>query len=130
MLKKKDKNFFTGIRTDYDESVGTVNIIPEEIGKVLLNVIGNSFYAITEKKNQPGSGYKPFVSVSTKKIDFIPGASGIIPFPRERGKAAGVEIRVRDNGTGIPKRLIGRVFHLFFTKKPPARTRAWLIIKL
>ena len=68
-LKVKDKSFYTTLQTDFDDTVEKVNIVPEEVGKVLLNIIGNSFYAVAEKKKQSGDVYEPIVSVSTKKIN-------------------------------------------------------------
>jgi signal transduction histidine kinase len=77
-----------------------VNIIPQDIGRVILNLITNAFYAVSEKKKQVGDGYDPTVSVSTRKIN---------------GK---VEIRVADNGNGIPQKVLDKIFQPFFTTKP------------
>jgi signal transduction histidine kinase len=88
------------MKTDFDESIGKLNIIPQDIGRVILNLINNAFYAIDEKKKQIGDGYEPIVSVSTKKND---------------GK---VEIRVKDNGNGIPQKVLDKIFQPFFTTKP------------
>ncbi len=88
------------MKTDFDESIGKINIIPQDIGRVVLNLINNAFYAVDEKKNQISEGYEPTVSVSTKKIN---------------GK---VEIRVNDNGNGIPQKVLDKIFQPFFTTKP------------
>ena len=56
------------LQTDFDESIGKINIIPQDIGRVLLNLYNNAFYAVAEKKKQQGEGYEPTVSVSTKKL--------------------------------------------------------------
>jgi len=88
------------MKTDFDESIGKLNIIPQDIGRVILNLINNAFYAIDEKKKQIGDGYEPIVSVSTKK---------------NNGK---VEIRVKDNGNGIPQKVLDKIFQPFFTTKP------------
>ena len=89
------------MKTDFDESIGKINIIPQDIGRVILNLINNAFYAVDEKKKQQlANGYEPTVSVSTKKIN---------------GK---VEIRVKDNGNGIPQKVLDKIFQPFFTTKP------------
>jgi len=99
-LKAKDKTFNTTMKTDFDKSIGNINIIPQDIGRVLLNIYNNAFYAVSEKKKQVNNGYEPTVSVSTKKTI---------------GK---VEIRVRDNGNGIPQKIVDKIFQPFFTTKP------------
>ena len=67
-LRAKDKSFNATMKTDFDESIGKINIIPQDIGRVLLNLYNNAFYAVNEKKKQHGESYEPTVSVSTKKI--------------------------------------------------------------
>ncbi|HET9435153.1 MAG TPA: ATP-binding protein, partial [Chitinophagaceae bacterium] len=104
-LRAKDKSFNATMKTDFDECIGDVNIIPQDIGRVVLNLINNAFYAVDEKKKAPqppkgGAPYEPIVSVSTKKIN---------------GK---VEIRVSDNGNGIPQKVLDKIFQPFFTTKP------------
>ena len=99
-LRAKDKSFNAMMKTDFDESIGKINVVPQEIGRVILNLITNAFYAVTEKKKQLGDGYEPTVSISTKKIN---------------GK---VEIKVADNGNGIPQKMLDKIFQPFFTTKP------------
>ena len=99
-LRAKDKSFNATLKTDYDESIGNIYIIPQDIGKVILNLITNAFYAVSEKKKQIGDEYEPVVSVSTKK---------------SKDK---VEIRVKDNGNGIPQKVLDKIFQPFFTTKP------------
>ena len=104
-LRAKDqgilnKSFNATMKTDFDESIGNINIIPQDIGRVILNLINNAFYAVTEKKKQAGDEYEPTVSVSTKKINDK------------------VEIRVKDNGNGIPQKVLDKIFQPFFTTKP------------
>ncbi|MBP6215253.1 MAG: two-component sensor histidine kinase [Chitinophagaceae bacterium] len=99
-LRAKDKTFNAAMKTDFDESIGLVKIIPQDIGRVVLNLITNAFYAVTERKKLQPEGYEPVVAVGTKK---------------ETGK---VEIRVSDNGTGIPQRVLDKIFQPFFTTKP------------
>ena len=104
-LRAKDKSFNVTMKTDFDESIGDINIIPQDIGRVILNLITNAFYAVNERKKLNASGdstagYEPAVSVITKKIN---------------GK---VEIRVADNGNGIPEKIKEKIFQPFFTTKP------------
>ncbi len=113
-LRAKDKSFNATLKTDFDESILKINVIPQEIGRVLLNLFNNAFYTVSEKQKalnkmvNAESGtqyaeskrYEPTVSVSTKKMD---------------GK---VEICVKDNGSGIPQSIIDKIFQPFFTTKP------------
>ncbi|HLG38483.1 MAG TPA: ATP-binding protein, partial [Chitinophagaceae bacterium] len=99
-LRAKDKSFNAKFETDFDPSVGKINIVPQEIGRVILNLINNAFYAVTERKKLNQADYEPNVSVSTKK---------------ENGN---IEVKVRDNGTGIPQKVLDKIFQPFFTTKP------------
>ena len=104
-LRAKDKSFNATMKTDFDESIGNINIIPQDIGRVVLNLINNAFYTVDEKKKAPqhfkeGVEYEPTVTVSTRK---------------EKDK---VEIRVKDNGNGIPQKVLDKIFQPFFTTKP------------
>ena len=96
----KDKTFKATMKTDLDKTIGSINIVSQDIGRVLLNLYNNSFYAINEKKKLTGSNYEPTVLVSTKKKDDQ------------------IEIRVKDNGNGIPLRILDKIFQPFFTTKP------------
>ncbi len=103
-LRAKDKSFNAKFETDLDESIGNVNVIPQDIGRVVLNLITNAFYAVTEKKNastgSAGQSYEPTVFVSTKK------------------NSDTVLISVKDNGNGIPQKVLDKIFQPFFTTKP------------
>jgi signal transduction histidine kinase/ligand-binding sensor domain-containing protein len=99
-LRAKDKSFNATMKTEFDESISGINIIPQDIGRVMLNLINNAFYAADEKKKQMGKGYEPTVTVSTKKINNK------------------VEISVSDNGNGIPQKILDKIFQPFFTTKP------------
>src|ERR1017187_1685064 len=99
-LRAKDKEFNATMKTDFDEKIGTISIISQDIGRVLLNLYNNAFYAVTEKKKSAETGYEPTVSVSTKKINDK------------------IEIRVKDNGNGIPQKVVDKIFQPFFTTKP------------
>jgi signal transduction histidine kinase len=98
-LRAKDKSFNTELITDFDDSIGMVNVIPQEIGRVILNLITNAFYAVNEKK-QHDEHFKPIVSVSTKKAEDH------------------LEIKISDNGNGISKEVVDKIFQPFFTTKP------------
>ncbi len=99
-MRAKDKVFNAAIKTDFDESIGLIKIISQDIGRVILNLITNAFYAVTEKKKLYPEGYEPTVTVSTKKVD------------------KKIEIKVKDNGTGIPQKALDKIFQPFFTTKP------------
>ena len=109
-LRAKDKFFNTGIQTNFDESIGLINIAPQDIGRVLLNLISNAFYAVSEKKKAASKSYEPLVTVTTRRIKLPANsfASGV----------EGLEIIVADNGTGIPQKVINKIFQPFFTTKP------------
>ena len=107
-MRAKDKSFNADLETQFDGSIGKINIVPQDIGRVLLNLFNNAFYACSERSRSPVnkqkstnlSEYKPTVSVSTKKID------------------KQVEIKVKDNGNGIPENIVDKIFQPFFTTKP------------
>jgi len=99
-LRAKDKSFNANFKTEFDPTVGKINIIPQDIGRVILNLINNAFYAVNEKRQMNIEGYEPTVTVSTKKI------------------ANKSEIRVSDNGNGIPQKILDKIFQPFFTTKP------------
>ncbi|HEU5053644.1 MAG TPA: ATP-binding protein, partial [Hanamia sp.] len=99
-LRAKDKSFNATMETDFDENVGKVNVVAQDVGRVILNLITNAFYAVKAAKLQKGNNYEPTVIVSTNKAD---------------GK---VFISVKDNGTGIPESVKNKIFQPFFTTKP------------
>ncbi len=105
-LRAKDKEFNATLVTDFDDKIGMVNMIPQDMGRVILNLITNAFYAVAEKKKQSNDGYEPSVTVTTKRI---------VPLP---GGPQGVEVRVADNGNGIPQKALDKIFQPFFTTKP------------
>jgi len=99
-LKAKDKEFDAELKTDFGETVGKINIVPQDIGRVIFNLINNAVYAVKPPNPLKGKNYKPTVTVSTKEI------------------GAKVLISVRDNGVGIPDSIKGKIFQPFFTTKP------------
>ncbi|MEP6796352.1 MAG: ATP-binding protein [Saprospiraceae bacterium] len=123
-LRAKDKSFNATMKTDYDESIGLINIVPQDIGRVILNLITNAFYAVSERKKNailpPGplkgeEAFEPLVSVTTKLILPHLGGKAGEGIMAER---ATVEIRVSDNGRGIPQNVLDKIFQPFFTTKP------------
>ena len=99
-LRAKDKSFNVKTETYFDTSIGELNVVRQDIGRVILNLINNAFYAVNEKQKQNPVGYTPTVTVSTKK-----------------GKDK-VEVKVKDNGNGIPQKVLDKIFQPFFTTKP------------
>jgi len=104
-LRAKDKTFNATLKTDYDDRIDKINVIPQDIGRVILNLITNAFYVVNEKALSAASAptevkYEPTVSVSTKK------------------EGNNVIISVKDNGNGIPQKLLDKIFQPFFTTKP------------
>jgi len=99
-LRANDKSFNADVKTDFDNSIGKINVVPQDIGRVILNLMGNAFYTVNEKQKQNGNGYQPTVIVSTTKRD---------------GK---IEIKLKDNGNGIPEKVVDKIFQPFFTTKP------------
>ena len=104
-LRAKDKSFSAEIETEFDNSVGKMNIVPQEIGRILLNLVNNAFYAVSEKTKVPrfsedGYEFEPVVKVTTKRA------------------GDKVLISVADNGNGIPQNIVDKIFQPFFTTKP------------
>jgi signal transduction histidine kinase len=99
-LRAKDKSFNATLKTEFDQTIGLVNLIPQDIGRVVLNLITNALYAVAEKSKQEVIGYEPTVKVRTHKLNDQ------------------LEIIVSDNGNGIPKEIADKIFQPFFTTKP------------
>ena len=113
-LRAKDKDFNADMISNFDKTIPKIEIVPQDIGRVILNLINNAFYAVNEKQKslitQPSKGLEPFegsytptVTVSTKKLENA------------------IEIRVKDNGTGMSEKVRAKVFQPFFTTKPPGQ---------
>ncbi len=99
-FRAKDKSFTADFKDDLDPSLPKVSVIPQDIARVLLNLINNAFYAVSEKSKKGISGYLPTVTLKTKKRDNL------------------IEIRVKDNADGIPDGIVNKIFQPFFTTKP------------
>jgi signal transduction histidine kinase len=98
-MRAKDKSFNAEIKTDFDESIGKINIVPQDIGRVLLNLLNNAFYAVNKKRKLMANSYQPIAEVKTRRINDK------------------VEIIVSDNGNGIPQNIVDKIFQPFFTTK-------------
>jgi len=99
-MKAKDKSFNVDLKSEFDSTIEKINVIQQDIGRVILNLITNAFYVVSERKQQQGDNYEPIVTVSTKKA------------------GEKIEIRVSDNGNGIPQKVLDKIFQPFFTTKP------------
>ena len=105
-LRAKDKNFNVRTETNFDPSLGKINVVPQELGRVILNLINNAFYAVNEKKKSSFAEaaqyeqYDPAVIISTSKNNGM------------------MEIKVEDNGPGISQKVLNKIFQPFFTTKP------------
>ncbi len=106
-LRAKDKSFNATIKTDFDTSLEKIDIIPQDIGRVILNLFTNAFYVVDEKKKSGIENYEPTVSISTSRSPLS-----------ERGVGGEVKIIVTDNGNGIPQKILDKIFQPFFTTKP------------
>jgi len=100
-LRAKEKSFNASFKTDFDKTIGNINVVPQDMGRVLLNLVNNAFYAVAERKDQnPNTGYEPTVTVITRKT------------------GNKINITVKDNGNGIPQTIVDKIFQPFFTTKP------------
>ena len=107
-LRAKDNSFHASMKTDFDQSIGKIDIIPQDIGRLMLNLITNAFYAVSEKVKQKQPGYEPTITVTTRRL--VPPSGG------KGGQS--IEINVIDNGPGIPESIKAKIFQPFFTTKP------------
>ncbi|MBO3117171.1 nuclear transport factor 2 family protein [Winogradskyella sp. DF17] len=105
--RAKDKSFNATLETNFDKSIDLIQVIPQDIGRVILNLVTNAFYAVDEKQKalyeKGNSNYKPTVTVTTKKEEKL------------------VSIAVKDNGGGIPKSVRKKIFEPFYTTKPTGK---------
>ncbi len=100
-LRAKEKSFNASLETNFDQTIGKINMVAQDIGRVILNLFTNSFYSVSQKQKLQLEGYEPKICVSTKKLKDV------------------VEIRVKDNGMGVPQKVVDKIFQPFFTTKPP-----------
>ena len=111
-LRAKDKSFNADYHLEMDKNMPKIKVIPQDIGRVLLNLINNAFYAVDKKAKQGIESYKPVVTLTMKKAKVTSGNS------RLPDGQVGVEIRVKDNGDGIPQDSMDKIFQPFYTTKP------------
>ncbi len=102
-LRAQSMDFNITLEKDYDASVGEVQAVPQDLSRVFLNILNNACYAAHDKQAKVGGNFSPTLSVSTKRLD------------------AKIEIRIRDNGTGIPAHVRDQIFNPFFTTKPTGK---------
>jgi signal transduction histidine kinase len=102
-MRAKDKSFNTALRTQLDPATGKAMVVPQDLSRVILNIVNNSCYAVDEKSKKGIPGYAPEVLTTTRRIG-------------DR-----IEIRIRDNGTGMPREVIEKIFNPFFTTKPTGK---------
>ncbi len=99
-LRAKDKSFNAGFKTNFDDRIGKVPVLPQDLGRVLLNLFNNAFYAVNDKKKVLNGDFVPMVNVRTQKLENI------------------IQIEVTDNGNGVPQKAVDKIFQPFFTTKP------------
>ena len=99
-MRAKDSSFNATVKTDFDSTIGKINLVSQEIGRVLLNLVNNAFYAVHERTKLNQAGYAPAVSLATGKVENK------------------IEIKVTDNGMGIPEKILDKIYQPFFTTKP------------
>ena len=99
-FKAKNKLFNCSIQTSFDASIEKMNVVPDDIGRILINLLNNAFYSLREKIKLKGKDYEPKVQINTKKI------------------GDKIEFKIRDNGMGIPEKFIEKIYQPFFTTKP------------
>jgi signal transduction histidine kinase len=99
-MRAKDNLFNATIKTDFDKTIASANIIPQDMGRVLLNLYNNAFYSVNERNKSLKGSFEPTVSISTKQV------------------GNKLEISIKDNGSGIPENQLDKIFQPFFTTKP------------
>ena len=99
-MRALDQSFNVKIETEFDPSIGKISVVPQDLSRAFLNIVNNACYAANDKRKNAKNGFNPIVKVSAKNL------------------GDKVEIRIRDNGNGIPHEVLNRMFNPFFTTKP------------
>ena len=99
-LRAADSSFNVSLQRDYGTDVDMVDVVPQDLSRVILNLVNNACYAVQQRARSAPGGYMPTVSITTRRI------------------GAAVEIHIRDNGPGIPEEIRSKIFQPFFTTKP------------
>jgi signal transduction histidine kinase len=99
-LRATDTSFNCGFENDYDPAVGEIDVVPQQLSRVFLNIVNNACYAVHQQQKKSGADYRPTVTLRTRR------------------SANWVEVRIRDNGSGIPREIAAKIFDPFFTTKP------------
>ncbi|MGL6267413.1 MAG: sensor histidine kinase, partial [Chitinophagaceae bacterium] len=110
-LRAKDKSFNATLKTDFDSKIGKVSVISQDIGRVLLNLINNAFYAVNERSKEQLNDYVPTVIISTRLVQN--SKNSLI-----HQSINSLIISVKDNGNGISQKIVDKIFQPFFTTKP------------
>jgi signal transduction histidine kinase len=116
-LRAKDKSFNADFKTEFDESLPKINVIPQDIGRVLLNLINNAFYVV-DKKAKEATPHPPEGGVKNVQIEYRPTVTISTTSSKSPSGDLGVRIGVKDNGDGIPEEIKDKIFQPFFTTKP------------
>ncbi len=99
-IRAKDASISVNFDTDYDDSIGEINLIPQNLSRVILNIVNNACYAINSRKKEEGDSFFPLIHITSKNLGDC------------------VEVKIKDNGNGIPQDVISKIFNPFFTTKP------------
>jgi signal transduction histidine kinase len=102
-FRAQDSSFNVKFESSYDDSVGSINVVPQNLSRVFLNIINNACYSVHERKKEKGENFNPVLSITSQKLDDK------------------TEIRIKDNGKGIPPEILEKVFNPFFTTKPAGK---------
>jgi signal transduction histidine kinase/ligand-binding sensor domain-containing protein len=99
-MRAQDHSFNVKLETDLDPSIGKISVVPQDLSRAFLNIVNNACYAANDRRKTATNGFNPVVKVTARNLQ------------------ESVEIRVRDNGTGIPRSILEKIFNPFFTTKP------------